>query len=166
MMYWSTFSSRSARGPCSLPNISRSQKGCCSGISATSVFDAYEVSCRVRAEGQALRQLALAGDSPRGPVRSLVGSPPPGATRGLGVFLAFCCHAPVYASQQPLSIVVFDGGAWRLFTRVRGTELLRSSHDPHTLSELVLRLAHHTAPIRGSAIVPNTILRTPSPASQ
>jgi len=34
-----------------------------------------------------------------------VGPPPPGATRGLGV-LAFCCQPPVYASQQPLSMIV------------------------------------------------------------
>ena len=69
-------------------------------------------------------------------MRSLVGSPPPGATRGLSVFLAFCCHAPVYASQQPLSMLVFDGDAWRLFTRVggRGVLLSSSAKDAWTVS--------------------------------
>jgi hypothetical protein len=73
-------------------------------------------------------QGSLAGDSPRGPTRSLVGPPPPGATRGLGVLLASYCHPAVYASQRPLSMIIFDGGAWRLFTQVRGIGILGSSH--------------------------------------
>ena len=64
----------------------------------------------------------LAGDSPRGPVRSLVGPPPPGATRGLGVFLAFCCQASVYASTQPLSMID-NAGARRSIHECRGTRI-------------------------------------------
>jgi hypothetical protein len=42
--------------------------------------------------------------------------------------------------------------------RVRGTNaFLRTKHGPHGLSQPVLRIAHHTKPFRGSAIVP-TIL--------
>ena len=56
-----------------------------------------------------------------------VGPPPPGATRGLGVFLASYCHPAVYASQQPLSMIIFDGGVWRLFTKVRRRRILGST---------------------------------------
>ena len=44
-----------------------------------------------------------------------MGPPPPGATRGLGVFLAFCCQPPVYASQRTLSRIVVNAGA-RLYS--------------------------------------------------
>jgi hypothetical protein len=61
-----------------------------------------------------------------------VGPPPPGATRGLGVILASYRHPAVYASQRPLSMIIFDGGVWRLFTQVRGIGILRTS--PFTIS--------------------------------
>ena len=50
-----------------------------------------------------------------------MGPPPPGATRGLGVFLAFCCHPSVYASDERLSTLplIFSpdvgGGCYRQF---------------------------------------------------
>src|ERR671912_1844978 len=34
---------------------------------------------------------------------------------------------------------------------------LRCTHDPHRLSHPVLRIARHTAPFRGSAIVPTKL---------
>lgn len=46
-----------------------------------------------------------------------MGPPPPGAARELGVFLAFCCHVPVYAPQWALSMVVVIAGSECLFTR-------------------------------------------------
>ena len=97
--------------------MSRSKKGRCSGTPTTSFFGACEVSCRVRAErvkpyASSLRQLAI---HPADLLEVRVGPPPPGATRGLGVFLAFCCHPPVYASQRTLSRIVVNAGA-RLYS--------------------------------------------------
>jgi hypothetical protein len=64
-----------------------------------------------------------------------VGPPPPGATRGLGVFVAFRCHSSIYASQRMLSMGVFDvsaGGsmhpsAWKGHSRKFGYVLPRVS---------------------------------------
>src|SRR3712207_8411272 len=56
----------------------RSQGGSVGGHRRTSFFGACEVSCRVRAERDKpyAGRASLAGDSPRGPGRSLVGPPP------------------------------------------------------------------------------------------
>ena len=40
------------------------------------------------------------------------------------------------------------------FTEARTRRVLRSTHAPHRLSQPVLRITRHTAPFRGSAIVP------------
>jgi hypothetical protein len=45
-----------------------------------------------------------------------VGPPPSVAIRRLGVLLAFCCQPPIYASQQPLSMIV-NAGARRSIHR-------------------------------------------------
>src|SRR5215203_2579604 len=41
-----------------------------------------------------------------------------------------------------------------LFTRVSRSGVLRSSHDPHRLSQPVLRITRHSVLFQGSAIVP------------
>jgi len=44
-------------------------------------------------------------DSPQGPIRSKVGPPPPGATRGLGVVAMFVANITIYTRLQQLSMV-------------------------------------------------------------
>src|SRR5918995_7247623 len=129
MMYWRTFSSRSARGPCSPPNISRSPKDRWSGTLYTSFFCTCGVSCRVRAE----REKPYAGwlrrpsDSPRGRwVR--VGPPPPGATRELGVVAMLLSLMDI----RPKGCTVNTHES-SLFTGVRGRGILGS---PYTGSRI------------------------------
>src|SRR5215216_5651197 len=64
----------------------------------TSFFCAYEVSCRIRAER--VKPYALTSDSPQEPVRSQVGPPPLGATRGLGVVAMFVANFTIYTRLQ------------------------------------------------------------------
>jgi hypothetical protein len=69
-----------------------------------SFISACGVSCRVRTErvkpyGNSAKP---ATDSPRGPCAVRVGSPPPGATRGLGVTAILLLHF-VYASHARMS---------------------------------------------------------------
>src|SRR5918998_6945419 len=71
---------------------------------------------------------------------------------GIGEVGLVCSYHARYSSELPSPDTFSDG-----FRR----GILRSSHDPHPLFELVLKLARHTAPFRGSAIVPNIILRSP-----
>ena len=97
------------------------ERGSASRHRRTSFFGAYDVSCRVRAERVKpyASQGSLAGDSPRGPVRSLAGPPPPSATRGLGVIGILLSTSRI----RPAVTVVngrCDVCPRVLFTRVRG----------------------------------------------
>ena len=57
-----------------------------------------------------------------------------------------------------------DRPSLALFTEVSGKCVFAKYSIPHRLSQAVLRIASHTAPFRGSAIVPtNIILSFPSP---
>src|SRR5215211_2516994 len=124
MMYWSTLCSRSARGPCSLPNINRSQKGCCSGTLTTSFFCACGVSCRVRAErAKPYASLAKpASDSPADLSEGPCGSPAPGATRELGVVAMLLSLIDIRLGGR-----VVNTHESSLFTEVRGRQILRTS---------------------------------------